>query len=271
MSVRVRFAPSPTGNLHVGGARTALFNYLFAKSKGGRFVLRVEDTDKERSLKEFEDAIRESFEWLGITPDESPWHGGSYGPYRQSERAEIYRSYLEKLLKAGLAFWCGHPSAKNEAYGEVHWCEYRESPEARPGIIRFKSPRHAVIAFSDLVRGKIEYNTEELGDFALAKDLDSALYNFANTVDDHEMEITHVLRGEEHISNTLKQILIRESLDLRSFEYGHFPLILGSDRTKLSKRQGATSILDFNEQGYLPEALINFIALLGWNPGGTDE
>jgi len=230
--IRVRIAPSPTGLFHIGTARTALFNYLFAKENKGSFILRIEDTDKERSKKEFEKDILENLEWLGLKWDEL---------YKQSQRIKIYEEYLKKLLDSGQAY-------KKE-------------------IIWFKNPGKEVV-FDDLIRGRIKVNSAELGDFSLAKDFKSPLYNFAAVIDDHLMEISHVIRGEDHISNTPKQILIYEALGFNPPQFAHLPLILGPDRSKLSKRHGAVSVSEYKEQGYLPEALINFMALLGWSPQG---
>lgn len=268
MTIRVRIAPSPTGHLHVGTARAALFNYLIAKKKGGTFILRIEDTDKERSKPEFEEKIFEALEWLGLIPDEGPKQGGPHAPYRQSERARHYRSALEQLLKEKKAFYCSHPASGGEH--EVHWCEFREGG-ADSGIIRFKSPKGLDISFDDAIRGTVTINTDSFGDFSIAKDLDSALYNLAAVVDDMAMEITDILRGEDHIANTPKQILLYGAFGCTPPRFGHLPLLLGEDRSKLSKRHGATSVVEFREQGYLPEALINFLALLGWNPGGDKE
>ena len=230
--IRVRFAPSPTGVLHIGSARTTLFNYLFAKKNKGSFILRIEDTDKERSKKEFEKDIMENLEWLGLKWDEL---------YKQSQRIKIYEKYLKKLLDSGKAY-------KKE-------------------IIWFKNPNKKVL-FDDLIRGRVEVDSSLLGDFSLAKDLKTPLYNFAAVVDDYEMKISQVIRGEDHISNTPKQILIYEALGWKPPQFAHLPLILGPDRSKLSKRHGAVSISEYREQGYLPEALINFMALLGWSPQG---
>lgn len=234
--ITTRFAPSPTGMLHVGGARTALFNYLFAKQNNGKFILRIEDTDKERSKKEFEEDIINSLKWLGIDWDEF---------YKQSERTEIYKKYLQKLLD------------ENKAYLENK-------------AIRFKNPNKK-ISFDDLIRGKIEFDTTELGDFVIAKDKETPLYHFAVIIDDNEMGVTHVIRGEDHISNTPRQILIQEALGLPRPIYSHIPLILGPDRSKLSKRHGESSVMEYKNLGYLPEALNNFIAFLGWNPGTEKE
>lgn len=241
-----RFAPSPTGFLHIGGARTALFNYLFARNMGGKFVLRIEDTDKERSTKEFEKSILETIDWLGFEYDEI---------YRQSERNEIYKKYLEKLIKEGEAF-----VSKEEL----------KEPGDRSEVIRFKNPNKRII-FKDIIRGEISFDTTELGDFVIAKSLDEPIFHFANVVDDYEMGITHIIRGEEHISNTPRQILIAEAIGASVFTYAHIPLILAKDRSKLSKRHGAVSVTEYRDKGYLPEALNNYLALLGWNPGGDKE
>jgi nondiscriminating glutamyl-tRNA synthetase len=286
--VRVRFAPSPTGLLHIGGARTALFNYLFAKKYEGVFILRIEDTDKERSKPEFEKDILESLKWLGIEWDEGPDVGGDYGPYRQSERGEIYKKYLEKLLAKGKAYYCFCSEEDLEAMRQYQLSigqppryngKCRDLPketvekylkEKRSYVIRFKVEEKKV-EFEDLIRGKIEFDTSLMGDFVIAKNFTLPLYNFACVVDDFEMKISHVIRAEEHISNTPKQILIQEALGFPRPQYAHIPLILGPDRSKLSKRHGATSILEYKKQGYLPEALVNFMALLGWNPGDNRE
>ena len=278
--IRVRIAPSPTGFLHIGLARTALFNFLFARKNKGKFVLRLEDTDSERSKSQFEKDIIDNLKWLGIKWD--------CGPYKQSERISIYAKYLEKLLKEGKAYYCFCPKEELEAQRQYQ-LSIGFSPryngkcrglsedavkkglaQGKPAIIRFKVSKKKVI-FYDLVRGKIEFDSSLLGDFAIAKDLASPLYNFAVVVDDFELKISHVIRGEDHISNTPKQILIQEALNFPSVKYAHLPLILGPDRAKLSKRHGATAIAEYRKQGYLPEALINFMAFLGWNPGAERE
>ncbi len=233
--IRVRFAPSPTGLFHIGSSRTTLFNYLFAKKNKGSFILRIEDTDKQRSKKEFEKDILEGIKWLGLKWDEL---------YYQSKRTKIYEKYLKQLLDSGKAY-------KKE-------------------IIWFKNPNKQV-AFDDLIRGKIEIDSSTLGDFSLAKDIKTPLYNFAAVIDDYEMKISHVIRGEDHISNTPKQLLIYEALGLIPPKFAHLPLILGQDRSKLSKRHGATSLTDYRKQGYLPEAMVNFMALLGWSPQGENQ
>ena len=281
-AIRTRIAPSPTGYFHIGTARTALFNYLFAKRQGGTFVLRIEDTDLERSDPEYGRDIFEALDWLGIAADESPLRGGEYGPYRQSERIASYRPYLEQLVASGQAYHCPHTETELEAEKKalmaggknpVHVCEYRDggTAPAAGGIIRFRTPDGRHVAFADLIRGEISFESDLLGDFSIAKDLSIPLYNFAVTIDDHEMAISHVIRGEDHISNTPKQLLIAEALGFPPPAYAHLPLILGPDRAKLSKRHGATAIREFRDQGYLPEAILNFMALLGWNPGDDLE
>ncbi len=286
--VRTRFAPAPTGFLHIGSGRTSLFNYLFAKKHQGVFVLRIEDTDIERSKKEFEEDIINNLKWLGIEWDEGPDIGGDYGPYRQSERLNIYAKYLEKLLEEGKAYYCFCPEQELEAQKQYR-LSIGEAPrysgkcsqlsqkeikkhlkQGKSSVIRFRVlPKK--IKFIDLIRGDIEFDSSFFGDIVISKNLLTPLYNFACVVDDFEMKISHILRGEEHISNTPKQILIQEALDFPQIKYAHFPLILAPDRSKLSKRYGAVSIADYKKTGYLPEALINFMVFLGWNPGDERE
>ena len=291
--IRVRFAPSPTGPFHIGGARTALFNFLFAKVSGGKFILRIEDTDLERSKPAYEKDILESIKWLGLNWDEGIEIGGSYGPYRQSERLDLYTGYLNKLIDGGSAFYCFHSKEfLDKEYEEqiktkknpAHHCEFRKLPMGdaarrlakESGIVRFKTPPDFEISFIDLIRGKISFNSDTLGgDFSLAKAENPLkfipLYNFAVVIDDYEMKISYVIRGEDHISNTPKQILIQQYLNIPTPKYAHLPLILGPDKSKLSKRHGAVSVMEYREMGYLPEALINFLALLGWNPDTDRE
>ncbi len=284
-TVRTRFAPSPTGLFHIGNVRTALFNYLFSKKNNGKFVLRIEDTDIDRYKPEYESDIIETLAWLGLHWDE--------GPFKQSERLDIYAAYLKELLKNGDAFYCFHSKEflerehKEQIQNKeipAHNCEFKKVPlkdsEKRllkeSAIVRFKMPVDFEISFTDLIRGKINFNSGALGgDFSLAKaegpDKFLPLYNFAVVIDDFEMKITHVIRGEDHISNTPKQILIGQALGLFMPKFAHLPLILGSDRSKLSKREASVSVNEYREAGYLPEALLNFIALLGWNPGTNEE
>ncbi len=241
--IRTRFAPSPTGVLHVGGARTALFNYLFARQNSGKFILRIEDTDTERSKKEFEKDILKGLKWLKLDYDEI---------YHQSKRTDIYKKYLQKMVAGGFAY------------------KAEENKEGTGKIIRFKNP-NIKIKFNDEIRGEIEFNTTELGDFVIAKNEEIPLYHLAVVVDDFEMGISHIIRGEDGISNTPRQILIQDAIGALRPVYVHIPLILGADRSKLSKRHGAVSVNEYCEQGYLPEALINFMAFLGWNPGDERE
>ncbi len=264
-------APSPTGMLHVGTAHTTLFNYLFARHHGGNFILRIEDTDPERSKKEFEKNIIDELTWLGIE-----WDGEIT---RQSEMAHIYKPYLERMLREGTAFYCPHSEeelTKEKAIqmankeSPKHVCEFRDK-QAENGIIRIKNNAEDTIVFTDKIRGKISFDPKLLGDFSLARSLESALYHFAVVIDDTVMDITHVIRGEDHISNTPKHILIQRALELPSVTYAHLSLLLGPDRSKLSKRHGATSVTEYREDGYFPEALLNFLALLGWNPGTDQE
>ncbi len=290
--VRTRFAPSPTGHLHIGTIRTALYPYLFSKKNEGTFILRIEDTDKERSKKEWEDELLKGLKWLGINWDEGPKEEGYIGdfpPYRQSERGKIYQEYLKKLIDNGQAYYCFCSKEEVEAQKQylmsigqppVYQGKCRDLPketvekylkEGKPSVIRFKTPNNQKISFNDVIRGKIEINTETMGDFVIAKDLDNPLFNFTCAVDDVQMEITDVIRGEDHIPNTPKQILIIRALGFKEPNYAHLSLILGTDKKKLSKRTGKTSLIDYIDEGYLPEAIINFIAFLGWNPGTEKE
>ena len=293
-SIRVRIAPSPTGYLHIGTARTALFNWLLARKEGGSFVLRVEDTDLERSDSKYERDVMENLEWLGLVWDEgplaalenkigelpfssqSPKYKGDFGPYRQSERLDVYEKYLKKLLDENLAYYCYCSKEELETERQSMLaqglppkysgkCRAKPKSGENPQLIRFKVSE-AKLSFTDLIRGKITFDTSLIGDIAIAKDLKSPLYNFAVVIDDYEMKILHVIRGEDHIANTPKQILLQKALGFPLPQYAHLPLILDSDRSKMSKRYLTTSIKDYRDQGYLPEALVNFMALLGWHP-----
>lgn len=286
--IRVRIAPSPTGYLHIGTARIALFNYLFAKSHDGNFVLRIEDTDLERSDEKFTKEIIESLHWLGIDYDEGPDIDGPYGPYRQSERLKTYKKYLEQLLKEGKAYYCfcteeeleaerqammkrGEPPVYSGCCANLSEAEIKKFlDEGRKPIIRFRMPAKKII-FEDMIKGVLEFDTNLIGDITIAKNLETPLYNFAVVVDDYTMKISHVIRGEDHISNTPKQIAMILALGFPKPKYGHIPLTLAPDRTKLSKRHGATAIADYRAMGYLPEALINFMAFMGWNPKTDQE
>jgi len=273
-SVRTRIAPSPTGPVHVGLARVALYNWLFTRQKEGKFFLRIEDTDKERSKKEYEKEIIDGLTWLGLSWDGEIVH--------QSEKAAIHKKYLEKLLSEKRAYYCYCTKEELEAQRQSmesqglspkylgHCRELKNPPDREPALIRFRSSESKV-GFSDLIRGKVSFDASLIGDFSIAKDLETPLYNFAATIDDAEMKITHVIRGEDHISNTPKQIMIQEALGLDRPIYAHLPLILAPDRSKLSKRRDNTSLMEYKKQGYLPEAMINFLALLGWHPAGDEE
>ncbi|MDO8561531.1 MAG: glutamate--tRNA ligase [bacterium] len=245
--VRVRFPPSPTGYCHVGTARMAILNFLFAKKHNGTIVFRSEDTDKERSSREFETDIIDSLHWLELDWDEF---------YRQSERTEVYREALRSLIDSGRAY-VSEEESKKEAGKIMH-------------VVRLKNPG-TKITFTDLVRGDITFDTTELGDFVIARSVDDPLYHFAAVVDDANMHISHVIRGDDHISNTPRQILIQEALGFERPEYAHYPLLLGRDKSKLSKRTGDTSVRSYREEGYLPEAFLNYIAILGWTPASQRE
>lgn len=245
--VVTRIPPSPTGRLHVGTARTALFNYLYARHHGGQIAFRSEDTDRARSKKEYEDEILEGLTWLGLSWDTFT---------RQSERGAIYRAELERIVKEGRAYISKEPS--------------KDDPSKEVEVVRLKNPGK-VVTFNDLVRGSITFDTTELGDFVIAKSLSEALYHFAVVVDDVAAGVTHVIRGEDHISNTPRQILIQEALGVPRPAYAHLPLILDEKRAKLSKRSGATSVMDYRDEGFLPTALLNYLALLGWHPADDRE
>lgn len=286
---RVRFAPSPTGQLHVGGARTALFNWLFARRCGGKFVVRIEDTDAARSTKESEDAMVKDLQWLGLDWDEGPHRGGERGPYRQSERKEIYRKYVDELVEKGLAYPCFCTDDELEAMKKEaeenkmppiyngKWAHAsQEEVESMinagvPYCYRFRVPKDKVVEIDDVVRGKVSWNTNTLGDFVVLRSNGLPVYNFCVAIDDGLMGISHVVRAEEHLPNTLRQVLIYEALGMVQPVFAHVSLILAPDRSKLSKRHGATSVGQFREMGYLPDALVNYLALLGWNDGTEKE
>lgn len=285
---RVRLAPSPTGWLHVGTARTGLFNFLFARKTGGKFILRIEDTDKSRSKKIYEDNIFDGLRWLGLDWDEGPEKEGDFGPYRQSQRTNIYEKYVQQLLDQGKAYYCFCSPEELEAQKQdmvsrgiapKYSGKCRDLPETvvnqylkekKPRIIRIKMPK-TTLKFNDLIREDVEFNLDLIGDIVIAKSPQEPLYNCAAVIDDYLMEITHVIRGEDHISNTPKQIVIQEALGLPRPIYAHLPMILGPDRAKLSKRHGAMALADYRKLGYLPEAMVNFLALLGWHPYGDAE
>lgn len=289
--VRVRYAPSPTGHLHIGNARTALFNYLFARNQGGKFIIRIEDTDKKRNIEGGEESQLKYLKWLGIDWDESVDVGGEYGPYRQSERNDIYEKYYLQLLEEGKAYKCYCTEEELEAEREAQ-VEKGENPqysgkcrhltdeqraafeaEGRQPSIRLMVPANKVYSFDDMVKGNVSFESEGIGDWVMVKKDGTPTYNYAVAVDDYLMKITHVLRGDDHISNTPKQLMVYEALGWEAPEFGHMTLIVNESRKKLSKRD--ESIIQFIEQyeelGYLPEALFNFIALLGWSPSGEEE
>lgn len=288
-SVRVRFAPSPTGNLHVGGARTALFNYLFARSTGGKFILRIEDTDLERSTKESEEVVLRDLAWLGLSWDEGPDKGGSFGPYRQSERTTLYKEYAEKLLNSGHAYRCFcsneeldkmREEAKLKQLPPVYTGKWVSATDAEiqeellkgtPFTYRFRVPKEGTLKINDLVRGEVSWGLDTLGDFVIMRSNGQPVYNFCVAVDDASMGISHVIRAEEHLPNTLRQALIYKALGFSMPSFAHVSLILAPDRSKLSKRHGATSVGQFREMGFLPEAMVNYLALLGWNDGTEEE
>ncbi len=288
-SVRVRFAPSPTGPLHIGGARSALFNWLYARRYGGTFIVRVEDTDLERSSRQSEENILDALRWLGLDWDEGVDVGGPYGPYRQMERLELYKKYADNLLNSGAAYLCycseEELAAEREALmakGELPrylgrcrdlTAAERASLEAagRRPVVRFRVPENEVVLVRDLVRGDVSFEGSEIGDYIIVKSDGIPTYNFAVVVDDHTMKISHVIRAEEHLSNTPRQILLYNALGWEIPAFAHVSLILGKDRSKMSKRHGATSIEQYQNRGYLPEALANFLALLGWSPGSEEE
>ncbi len=289
--VRVRYAPSPTGHLHIGNARTALFNYLFARNQNGKFIIRIEDTDQKRNIEGGEESQLRYLKWLGIEWDESIDVGGEYGPYRQSERTEIYQKYTEELLEKGLAYHCYCTSEELEKEREEQQAnsqmprysgkcrnltaEQRAELEAegREPSIRFRVPSNKEIKWNDIVKDEVSFESEGIGDFVIVKKDGTPTYNYAVAIDDYLMKMTHVLRGDDHISNTPKQILVYEALGWTPPVFGHMTLIVNENRRKLSKRD--ESIIQFIEQykelGYLPEALFNFITMLGWSPVGEEE
>ena len=288
MPPRVRFAPSPTGYLHVGGARTALFNWLYARRHGGTFILRIEDTDVERSSADMISGILTSMTWLGLTWDEGPGVGGPHAPYFQTERLDQYRAAAARLVASGHAYYCycrpddlaskrDAAQAAGSAWTYDRTCHAlpadeiaRREAAGQPRAIRFLVPP-GVTTFTDLVRGHIEFAREHIEDFVVLRSDGYPTYHLSVVVDDVEMEITQVVRGDDHISNTPKQVLLYEALGAPVPEFAHVPLILGPDKKRLSKRHGATSVGEYETRGYLPEAMINFLALLGWSPGGNQE
>lgn len=287
--MRVRFAPSPTGSLHVGNARTALFNWLAAEGAGGTFIVRIEDTDVERSTRESEASILTDLRWMGLTWQEGPDVGGPYGPYRQSERVDIYRAHADELLGRGAAYRCfcsvsrleaarrdavsaGRPAVYDGTCRDLASDEVpRRLAAGEPAAIRFRVPEVDRVEFDDLVRGTVSFARDVIGDPVIVRSDGRPAYNFAVVVDDAHMEITHVLRGEDHISNTPRQLLLADALAFPRPAFAHLALVMGPDHAPLSKRHGGTSVSEFRAKGYLPEALVNYLALLGWSPGDDDE
>ena len=288
--IRVRFAPSPTGPFHIGGARSALFNWLLAKKyTDGKFVLRIEDTDRVRSTKESEENIKAALKWLGLDWNEGIDVGGEYGPYRQTERLDIYKKFTDKLLAEGKAYYCYCTEEEIEAERQALRAQNKMplygghcrnltpeqiakyEAEGRKPVIRFRTPCDQSVNFDDMVRGKMSFDSNGIGDFVIVKADGIPVYNYAVVIDDALMHITHVIRAEEHLSNTPRQIAIYEALGWDIPTFGHISLILGKDYKKMSKRHGATSVDQYKQLGYLPEALVNFLALLGWAPEGEEE
>jgi len=286
---RVRFAPSPTGHLHVGNARTALFNWLIARGQDGVFILRIEDTDAERSTTTSEHTILEDLRWLGLDWDEGPDLGGRHSPYRQSERGELYRSYARDLIDRNRAYYCfctpGELEAERKAAlaagaapkysGRCRSIDPEAAAarvaEGESAAIRFEVPSARDVVFEDLVRGEVTFNTDVIGDPVIVRSDGRPAYNFAVVVDDALMEVSHVIRGEDHISNTPRQVLLYEALGFAIPQFAHLSMVLGPDHAPLSKRHGATSVAEFRERGFLPESLVNYLALLGWSPGESEE
>ncbi len=287
--IRVRFAPSPTGPFHIGGARSALFNWLLARKTGGKLILRIEDTDLERSSRESEENIKNALKWLGLNWDEGIDVGGEYGPYRQTERLDLYRKYTEQLLAEGKAYYCYCTDEELEAERQalaaqsqmpryMGKCRNLTSEQVaayekdgRKPTVRFRVPSGQQIVIHDMVRGDVVFDSDGIGDFVIVKSDGIPTYNYAVVIDDALMHITHVIRAEEHLSNTPRQCLIYDALGFEQPVFGHISLILGKDRTKMSKRHGATSVDQYRKLGYCPNGIVNFLALLGWAPNSEQE
>ncbi len=287
-SVRVRFAPAPTGLLHIGNARTALFNYLFAKREKGSFILRIEDTDTERSNDASMEAILKDLHWLGIQWDEGPDGGGKDGPYRQSQRLNLYRDYADQLLREGKAYRCFCSTERLEFLrkeqlskgmmprydGKCRFLSGQEiskmESEGMKPVVRFQVGKGTIV-FEDLIHGRMSFDSSGIGDFIIVRSDGVAAYNFACVIDDHLMHITHVIRGDDHLSNTPRQVLLYQAFGWSPPLFAHHPLILGPDRSPLSKRHGATAVSQYREEGFLPEALLNYLILLGWTPSSREE
>jgi glutamyl-tRNA synthetase len=272
--IKVRFAPSPTGHLHIGGARTALFNWLFARGRGGKFVLRIEDTDRSRSTDEYIESIMDGMKWLGLDWDE--------GPYRQTDRLDIYKDYIDKLLAEGKAYRCyctpeeleerrKAALAKGESPRYDGRCrDLKEPPEGKPFSVRFRMPQVGSIVVEDMIKGNITFENSQLDDLIIMRSDGTPTYNLVVVVDDVDMDITHVIRGDDHLNNTPKQLHICRALGHETPKFGHLPMILGSDKTRLSKRHGATSVIAYRDEGYLPDALVNYLVRLGWSYGDQE-
>ena len=287
--MRVRFAPSPTGHLHVGNARTALFNWLLARGQGGTFILRIEDTDLERSTKQSEQAILEDLRWMGLQWDEGVEVGGPYPPYRQTERMQTYADHTVRLLAEGKGYYCFCSAETLEAHRQSQLaaglppkyagtCRNIPADEAKrrknageAAVVRLRVPEGRNVVFNDIVRGEVTFHTDVIGDPVLVRSDGIPAYNYAVVVDDELMKVTHVIRGEDHISNTPRQILVYEAFGYTPPAFAHLSLVMGPDHAPLSKRHGATSVKEFRDKGYLPEALVNYLALIGWSPGQNEE
>ena len=287
--MRVRFAPSPTGHLHVGNARTALFNWLLARGQNGTFILRIEDTDLERSTRESEQAILTDLRWMGLQWDEGVDVGGDFGPYRQTERMQSYVDHTNRLLAEGKGYYCFCSAETLEAHRKAQLaaglppkyagtCRNIPADEARrrkdsgaAAVVRLRVPEGRHVTFNDVVRGEVAFHTDVIGDPVLVRSDGLPAYNFAVVIDDALMKVTHVIRGEDHISNTPRQILLYEAYGYQPPTFAHLSLVMGPDHAPLSKRHGATSVREFREKGYLPEALVNYLALIGWSPGQNEE
>jgi len=276
LPVRVRYAPSPTGLPHVGNIRTAFFNWLLARRMGGKFIVRIEDTDVARTVPGATEGILEGLRWLGIDWDEGPEIGGGFGPYFQSQRLDIYQRFVQQMVEQGNAYYChcsserlehmrAAQSANKRPTGYDRNCRDLGLKAAHGAVIRFKTPRDGSTTFHDVIRGNVTFENSTLDDFVLLKSDGYPTYHLANIIDDHMMQISHVLRAEEWLSSTPKHLMLYEAVGFTPPVFAHLPMILGSDRSKLSKRHGAVSILEYKEQGYLPEAMMNFLALLGWS------
>jgi nondiscriminating glutamyl-tRNA synthetase len=287
--MRVRFAPSPTGHLHVGNARTALFNWLLARGQNGTFILRIEDTDLERSTRASEQAILEDLRWMGLQWDEGVEVGGPHGAYRQTERMQTYVDHTNRLLEEGKGYYCfcspemldAHRKAQLAAGQPPKYAgtcrnippdvaRHRKDSGEKP-VVRFKVPEGRTVTFKDVVRGEVTFHTDVIGDPVLVRSDGIPAYNFAVVVDDALMQVTHVIRGEDHISNTPRQVLLYEAFGYAPPVFAHLSLVMGPDHAPLSKRHGATSVKEFRDKGYLPEALVNYLALIGWSPGQNEE